>query len=209
MQNTLIRYKWLSKTMKCLWLGGTAENSHENTQETKGYVRKWRVFGRQHNFMKCNLPLSMKGKVYNECILPVFNIWIRNLESNESLERKLQSVQKGMERIMIDITWRDRKRTSWIREQTKVEHILTTIKSKKWTWTGHVMRWTDNRRTVTVTEWQPRDGKRRQGRHRTRWRDEIESFVGVTWSRQAADRDEWRRLGVEDFVLQWTERGWY
>ena len=47
-----------------------------------------------------------------------------------------------------------------------------------------------------------RDGKRkRYGRERTRWRDEIGSFVGVTWNRQASDRDEWRRLG-KDFGLQ-------
>ena len=26
-------------------------------------------------------------------------------------------------------------------------------------------------------------------------RDEIGSFAGVTWNRQAADRDEYRRLG--------------
>ena len=43
--------------------------------------------------------------------------------------------------------------------------------------------------------------KRRQGRQRTRWRDVTGSFVGVTWNRQAVDRDEWRRLG-EAFVLQ-------
>ena len=30
-------------------------------------------------------------------------------------------------------------------EQTKVEDILTTIKIKKWIWTGQVMRLTNNR----------------------------------------------------------------
>ena len=43
-----------------------------------------------------------------------------------------------------------------------------------------------------------RDGKRRQGRQRTRWRDEIESFASEDWKRQAADKDEWRRLGTVD-----------
>ena len=62
------------------------------------------------------------------------------------------------------------------------------------------MRRTDNRWTVRVTECQPRDGKRRQGRQRTRWKDEIENLAVVTWNRQAADRDDWR-FG-EAFVLQ-------
>ena len=35
---------------------------------------------------------------------------------------------------------------------------------------------TDNRWTTRVTKWQPRDG-RRQGGQRTRWADEIGSFL--------------------------------
>ena len=31
----------------------------------------WGVSGRQHNVMKNYLPLSLKRKVYNQCILPV------------------------------------------------------------------------------------------------------------------------------------------
>ena len=86
------------------------------------------------------------------------------------------------------------------------DDILTTIKRKKWTWAGHVMHRNDNRWTVRLTEWQPRDGKRRQGRQRTRWRDEIRSFAGVSWNRQVANKEEWRRLG-EVFVLLWIHRG--
>ena len=40
------------------------------------------------------------------------------------LERKLISAQRGMERSMMGISLRDRKRATWIREQTKVEDIL-------------------------------------------------------------------------------------
>ena len=55
----------------------------------------------------------------------------------------------------------------------------------------------DNRWTVRVTEWQTRYGKRNQGRQRTRWRDEIGGFAGITWQ---ADRDEWRL--EKDVILQ-------
>ena len=37
-------------------------------------------------------------------------------------------------------------------------------------------------------------------------RDDLKSFAGITWNRQAVDRDERGRLG-EAFVLQWTQRG--
>ena len=65
------------------------------------------------------------------------------------------------------------------------------------------MRRRDNRWTVRVTEWPPRNGKRRQNRQRTRRKDEIESFAGVTWNRQAADRVVGIRLG-DAF---WNQRG--
>ena len=49
--------------------------------------------------------------------------------------------------------------SGWIRKQTKVRDILTTIKRKRWTCAGHVMRRTDKKCTVRVTEWQPKDDK--------------------------------------------------
>ncbi len=51
-------------------------------------------------------------------------------------EQKLRSAQRGMVRKMLGITWRDRKRATWIREQTKVEDVLMMIKKKKWSWVG-------------------------------------------------------------------------
>ena len=42
------------------------------------------------------------------------------------------------------------------------------------------MRQRDNRWTVGVTEWQPRESKRRKTRQKTKWRDEIGSSAGVT-----------------------------
>ncbi len=54
-----------------------------------------------------------------------------------------------------------------------------------------------------VPEWQPRNSKRSQGRHRIRWRDEIVAFAGVRWSSLTSDRERWKGLG-KAFVLQWT-----
>ncbi len=81
--------------------------------------------------MNNNLPLSLKRKVYNQCILPVLTYGSKTWHLTKEQEQKLRSAQRGMERKMLGITWRDRKRATWIREQTKVEDILMTIKKKK------------------------------------------------------------------------------
>ncbi len=119
---------------------------------------------------------------------------------------KLRSGEKGMERRILGITWRNKKRASWIREQTKVEDILMKIKNKKWTWAGHVIGRSGNRWTMRVTEWQPRNGRRNQGKQRVRWEDEIIVFAGPSWSSLTSDRQRWRMLG-KAFVLQWNSNG--
>ncbi len=122
----------------------------------------------QGDIMNGSLPLSLKRKVYNQCVLPVLTYGSEIWHLTKEQERKLRSAQRRMESKMLGITWRDRKRATWIREQTKVEDILTTIKMRKWSWAGHVTRRTDNRWTKRVTEWQPRNCKRSQGRQRVR-----------------------------------------
>ncbi len=134
------------------------------------------------------------------------NVWVGNSASHQGVREETEKCTKGMERRILGITWRDRKRASWIREQTKVKDILIAIKNKKWTWAGHVMRRHYNRWTTRVTEWQPRNG-RKQGRQSVRWRDEIRAFTEPSWSSLTSERERWRMLG-KAFVLQWTSNGW-
>ncbi len=96
----------------------------------------WSAFGKQSIVMNSKLPLSLKRKVYYQCILPVLTYGSETWGLTKELERKQKCTEGNGER-MLGITWRDRKRASWIREQTKVEDILVTIKNKKWTWAGH------------------------------------------------------------------------
>ncbi len=110
--------------------------------------------------MNSNLPLSLKRKVYDQCILPILPYGMETWRLTKELEMKLRTTERAMERRMLGITWRDRKRAPWIREQTKVEDILMTIKIKKWIWAGHVMQRRDNRWSTRVTKSQPRNGRR-------------------------------------------------
>ena len=52
----------------------------------------------------------------------------------------------------------------------------------------------DNRWTVRCTEWQVRNGKRSKGRPKRKWRDDIQQWLGATWSRKAKGRQKWRDL---------------
>ncbi len=206
-QQIMIGNKALKLVEEYTYLGQMVSANPAHEKEIRRRIGiGWSAFGKQNLVMNSNLPLPLKRKVYNQCILPVLTYGSETWCLTKELERKLRSAQRGMERKMLGITWRDKKRASWIREQTKVEDILMTIKNKKWTWAGHVMRTCDNRWTMKVTEWQPRNGRRNQGRQRVRWRDEIRAFTGPRWSSLTSDRERWRMLG-KAFVLQWTSNG--
>ncbi|PSN57651.1 hypothetical protein C0J52_05422, partial [Blattella germanica] len=76
-------------------------------------------------------------------------------------------------------------------QATEIKHLAT---SKKWKWGSHVTRLQDNRWTYKTTVWDPRIGKRTQGRPRCRWADLFKEHAGCQWSRLAGNREQWRRL---------------
>ena len=51
----------------------------------------WSAFGKQSSVMKSNLPIALKRKVYNQCILPVITYGSETWSLTKELERKLQS----------------------------------------------------------------------------------------------------------------------
>jgi hypothetical protein len=76
-----------------------------------------------------------------------------------------------MERIMLGITLLDKVRNTSIREKTKLTDVAAFCKKLKWEFAGKTVRDTE-KWTADVLNWIP-DGKRRRGRLRPRWEDEI------------------------------------
>src|SRR5215469_15181706 len=100
-----------------------------------------------------------------------------------------------MERVMLDVTWKDKKKNCWIREQTKLEDVILHTKRSKCRWAGHMARRKDGRWTRRLTLWRPRSGCRRRGGPNTRWEDELRAATEGRWRRRARKREEWREQG--------------
>ena len=162
----------------------------------------WLAYNNNKVVFGSNIPISLKRKVFNQCVLPAMTYASETWTTTKQMEDRLARSQRQMERKLLGLTWQDRKTNEWIRSKTKVVDILGTIKCKKLKWAGHIARMKDDRWTYQITNWRPRDGKRRQGRPSKRWRDELDSSFGsVTWNRQASDRSIWR-VHAEAFVQQ-------
>ena len=76
----------------------------------------------------------------------------------------------------------------------KKRDIMEAISKLKWNWAGHVARRTDNRWTTRITFWTPRGHTRNRGRPRTRWRNDLDSFLKL-WHCVAQNVVQWRSIG--------------
>ena len=102
---------------------------------------------------------------------------------------------------MLNITKRERKTNDWIRQQTKVQDIIYETAKKKWKWSGHLARIKDQRWSIQVLNWTPREEKRPRRRPKRRWKDDIVTYMGTTWQRKAQNRQLWKD-SEETFIQQ-------
>ena len=99
-----------------------------------------------------------------------------------------------MERSILKLRLRDKKKNTEIRENTKIIDALQHAKKLKWKWAGHVARLKDQRWTKHTTEWSGPGGTRGRGRPRERWADEIAVVAGTDWKKKTQDREHWKSL---------------
>jgi hypothetical protein len=155
-----------------------------------GWKRYWSL---KEVFKDKVLLTKTKGKLFNTCILPVLMYGSQTWALTKATISKLACSQRAMERSMLGVRKSDRLRNAEIRRKTKVQDISTKVRRLKWKWAGHIIRGAD-KWSKRVTQWYPREGKRKKGRPQKRWEDDIRQVAGCTWSRVAQDRSEWRRL---------------
>jgi len=202
-----IQHTAIEEVEDYIYLGQLIKMDHRQYDEVRRRVRSgWGAFGKLNEVMQSNMPLCLKRKVFNQCVLPAMTYGSETWSMTQKMEQRLRVTQHSMERSMLGITKRDRKTNEWIRSMTQVDDIIQTVKQKKWSWAGHLARTSDGRWTKLITEWIPRNGSRHPGRQKTRWRDEITKFLDVTWMRKAQDRSVWCHIG-EAFTLQWVDHG--
>ena len=68
--------------------------------------------------------MNIKRKIRDEYILPVMTYGCETWALNNAMVKKLAVAQRKMERVTLTITLRDRKRSTWIRQETGVSDIV-------------------------------------------------------------------------------------
>ncbi|KAI5707335.1 hypothetical protein M8J77_000363 [Diaphorina citri] len=144
---------------------------------------------------------TSKLRIYKTLILPVVLYGAETWTLTKKLENKLKVFENSVLRqiygpINENGEWR-RRRNRELRALYDNPDIVTTIKTRRLQWYGHVMRGSNElARDVLIGEVQ---GRRLPGRPRIRWIDSVNEVMQSTGLREAdwEDRTIWRRKLVE------------
>ncbi|CAG4949079.1 unnamed protein product [Colias eurytheme] len=179
------------------YLGQIIAPENQMQKEINIRINKaWKRFWSLKEVMKNpHMPLKDKTTVFNSCILPSLTYGAQTWALTSKQSGALRVCQNKMERSILNLKLRDKVKLKNIRSKTKVMDVTYTVKKLKWNWVGHMIRNNKGKWTKDVTEWYPRDGKRKKGRQKTRWEDDIRKVAGTTWQREATNRDRWKSLG--------------
>lgn len=154
----------------------------------------WNKYWSLREIFKSNMPIKLKTKVMNSCLIPCLTYACQTWKFNKNIMNKIRTCQRGMERSMLDIKRINKIRHSKIRSITNATDGLAQALALKWKWAGHIARLQDERWTKRVTEWKGPMGKRNKGRPCNRWEDEIKRTAGPNWIQSAQSRENWQNL---------------
>ncbi|KAI5716778.1 hypothetical protein M8J76_012324 [Diaphorina citri] len=187
--------KEIEEVDEFVYLGSLISKNDEWNEINRRITLAWGSFSKYKSILKNkNMKLKFKVKLLKSCVLPSLLYGCESWVFKKQYINKLRRVVRRMERAILGVTLRDRKRNTWVRERTKMIDVGTRMWELKCNWIGHVLRRNDDRWTKEILSWKPEGGKRRRGRPRKRWDAEFRELGGEEWWRIAENRDRWKEL---------------
>ena len=125
------KYKYLGRLL-------TPENEMVKDIDQKRTAGRKR-FGQYNIFMKDQeMPICLKGKFMNTVILPAMTYGAEIWSLAKYQKEKLAVVKRSMERLMLNITQKDKIRNEVVRSKIQVKDIIKKVQDMKGQWVGHL-----------------------------------------------------------------------
>ncbi|EPB74124.1 hypothetical protein ANCCEY_06795 [Ancylostoma ceylanicum] len=92
----------------------------------------------------------------------------------------MRTTHRALERCLLKTSryqqWHPGLRSTELREKSQLKDPLQYMQRMKHRWAGHLLRRSDDRWSLRVTEWLPRNKTRPLGRPPTRWADSFTKY---------------------------------
>ena len=159
------------------------------------------AFGRLRTrvFQNKHLKLSTKIQVYEAICLTTLLYGAESWTIYSHHLKKLEQFHISCLQKILGLTWRDRVPHTQILERTKSTSIEALITKRQLRWLGHVIRMPDNRLPKQVLYGQLKNGHRRPGGPKKRFKDQVKSslkkckILPSALEGLAGDRSNWRK----------------
>ncbi len=155
----------------------------------------WKKFWSLRHIFKGNFQNYQKGEIFNKCVAPVLTYGSPNWSLTSKLSKKIEITQNSMMRSILGMKRKDHISLKTIKNKLpNVKNCVKTIRNLKWGWAEHIVRLSHNRWTHQATFWFPDHKKRKKGKPKSRWRDEIDQYLKHRRIQQIAkNRKEWEK----------------
>ena len=147
------------------------------------------------------------ARLTNSIDRQVLNNFCNNSCSSAELQRRIRTLEMRCYRKILCISYKNHVTNEEVHAKIKQaigrhEDLLTIIKRCKVQWYGHVSR--SLGLAKTILQGTVKRGRRRQGRQRKRWEDNIKEWIGLEFAksqRAVENREKWRKLVVKPSVV--------
>ena len=177
-----------------IYLGQSLQMNNDISMEIQRRKQAaWATFNRiKTTITNQQIDIKIRANLCNTQVLPALTYGCETWNTTQREETALRTTQRAIERRICNISKTEHIRCTEIRKISQIKDVIHSVYESKRRWAGHIARQTDDRLTSRVTNWYPRQGKRKPGRPPTRWEDPLNKIIGKNWRRKAQDRAGWR-----------------
>ena len=179
------------------YLGSVKKGNASCTTDIKSRIAiaKRRMIDLQELWKDKNLSLSLKVKLVKTLVWSALLYGAESWTLFKSDENRIMAAEMWFWRRMLNISWKEKKTNNSILEELNTtRQLLGKAVHLKMGYLGHILRGHGSPLTLQIIEGKM-DGKRKRGRQKKKWYDNIKEWTGLTYTqakRLAQNRVKWR-----------------
>lgn len=192
----------IEETNQIKYLGAIMDVKGNLEKEISNRIRKvtamyWALYNSFFN--KREVSKRTKTKIHESVLVPMLIYGSESWVLSDNLKSKVEACEMKILRKIEGVSRMDKIKSEVVRERLKVKGVLDKIETQQLRWFGHIVRMDENRTAKVIWE-MATGGKRKRGRPRKTWNNEIAKTLmkkGLNWTQAkhaAKDRKEWRRI---------------
>lgn len=192
------------RVTKFKYLGVTITNTGDAQLEIQEKIQSAsRAVGANWTVLKSKaISRTVKIKVYKTIIRPIITYAAETMTFTKREQEQLSVLER---KVMRMIMGPENMGNNQLRRRTNAEikialdgkDIVSHIKTQRIKWLGHVWRSGGESKIRSIMEWIPQS-RRRRGRPKLRWQDEVEQDLkdlGIDrWKKRTERRQEWKNI---------------